>query len=83
MLYEPSAAELEKARAILSECDAKEQKSKMASMVGYVKRQPDAEMHKEVAESRGENRQQYLVRYMAYQLTRGQNKMSHTNGGAA
>jgi hypothetical protein len=62
--FKPSAEEMAGALAILAKAKPQETRSKMASMVQWLKAQPD----KDVMESRGEVRQEYLAKFMVHQM---------------
>ena len=62
----PTSAELAVARAILGSSDDRRKKSAMAAMTAFVKRN-DTANNADIAKSRGQERQDYLLRYMALQ----------------
>ena len=63
---EPTEKELELARSILQATDAKGKRAKMGSMVGFCKRHPELDDSSAALASRGESRQDYLLKYMVY-----------------
>ena len=77
VLYTPSPEDLAKAKQILESCDAKAVRAKMASMVGFIQRNPDVAGHDKVKDSRDETRREYLLKYMAFQLEKGQKTTKH------
>ena len=60
----PSAEELDSARAILRGANDKQKRSKMAAMTQWLKKHPETEGHQEALDTRGEARASYLLRYM-------------------
>ena len=65
--FTPTAEELQSARDILAAADAKQKKSKMAAMVAFAKANTAApDGNDSVLASRGEDRQDYLLKYVAY-----------------
>ena len=63
--WAPTEAELQEAKALLQAQDPKKKRSSMASMVAFVGK-GDPECANKVAELRGEARQDYCARYLAY-----------------
>lgn len=66
----PTADELAAARTILATADQKQKKSQMACMSAYLKLNSDVPGNKEASDTRGQTRQQYLEKYMVYQMRR-------------
>ena len=70
-LVVPTKAELDAAKKLLLASNDKQKKSKMQSMVHYLKANPDDA----AAISRGDARQQYLVKFLVHQMrTKGTTK---------
>ena len=65
--FQPTPEELERAKSIIKKASEEEKRSKMQAMSGYCRRNADANGHGDVAASRGEDRWEYLYRYMAFQ----------------
>ena len=62
-MVQPVPEELKEAKKLLSD-DSKKARSKMACMVSWLKNNPD----KDVLESRGEKRQEYLMAFLVHQM---------------
>ena len=62
------------ARKVLENADSKAKKSKMASMVAWLKANPQAEGSAEAAASRGDQRVNYLMQYLIFQNRKSQGK---------
>ena len=69
----PTEEELEAAKKVVAAASGKQKHSKMEAMVGFVKRDVamDAEAKQRVLAARGDARQQYLLKYVAYQTAKG------------
>ena len=75
--YKPTAEELAAARAILSACDSKKKHSQMQSMSNWLKRNPQGEGNGDASSSRGDQRTDYLCKYMAWQLRKHSGQTMH------
>ena len=76
--FEPTEEELAAARAILSQCDKSKAHSRMQSMANWLKRNEEGEGNKKIMASRGNDRMEYLSKYMAWQMRRGTNSLTST-----
>ena len=71
----PTAEELAAAKAVLAETDGKAFKSKMASMVNFRRANPDDT----VEQSRGEERKEFLAKYLVHQFRMKNATKTETN----
>ena len=74
----PTKEELDAARTILESAGPKGKRSKMAAMSGWLVKHPEGEGHSDAQASRGESREQYLLRYMIWMQRRGASKICST-----
>ena len=70
--FKPTQSEIEAAKSILAAADSKAGKSKMNSMTAWLNKHKDVAGHSEALEARGEERQEYLVKYLVWMKRRGQ-----------
>ena len=73
---EVSESDLQKARQLIAAASQKEQRSKMASMVHYLK---NTGCNPEILQSRGAARQDYLAKFLAHQLEEKDQESKSTN----
>ena len=78
--FQPTPEELERAKSIIKKASEEEKRSKMQAMSGYCRRNADANGHGDVAASRGEDRWEYLYRYMAFQHRKNGGNQPHHRG---
>ena len=74
----PTEEELSAARKILESAGPKSKRSKMAAMSGWLVKHPEGDGHADAQASRGESRNQYLLRYMIWMQRRGASKLCST-----
>ena len=70
--FEPTDAEINKANETIKAANAAAKRSKLASMVQFIKGDKTAseEDKKRILDSRGDTRQDYLRRYVAYTIAK-------------
>ena len=77
--FTPTDAEVERAKQVIQAANPKESKSKMAAMVQYVKNSGAPEEAKDkILNSRGDERQAYLRKYVAYTVAKGSGRLTST-----
>ena len=76
-IFEPSAEELAAARAVLASCDEKKKKSVANAMCAYVKTNDGGDSA--ILTTRGDDRQDYMVRYLACQSRKTKAKVKNVS----
>ena len=77
--FKPTSAEVELAKKVLDNADSKSRKSKMTSMVAWLKQNAEASGSAEASASRGEQRLAYLQQYLIFQQRKQQGKTMSTS----
>ena len=79
--FMPTDSEIAEAKLILTQTDMAKKKSHMASMTAWLKKNKDeCEANATALQSRGEDRQSYLVKCLCYQKRKGESKMINVKG---
>ena len=81
-LFDPTKEEIEKARKILQGCDEKQSRSKMQAMTNFLKRSEnnkdeDQDALARMRTSKANERKDYLLRYLAFQVRKSAGAMEH------
>ena len=81
--HKPCKDEFEAARNILASCSPVEKRAKMEAMAGFLRRNTEASGNTDIAQSRGGDRHDYLVSYMAFQIGKSNNRTQHIKSASS